>query len=161
MDPLAPWPDHAAVRLVPAAPPLDADAAAGLVTAIGKLFDQFVREGRCRAGGAAPLADGAVLAIVWDGPPLSGCSHDKLNGIMALHERDGRRLLAAPPIVLLDPPRCLDRPGLRAAVAAGAAGPETPMLDLSATTVAAWRSTGRTTLGNHPLGRIVLRHAAG
>ncbi len=161
MDPLAPWPDHATVRLVPATPALDAETGAALVAAIGKLFTQFVHEDRCRAGGAVVLADGAALAIVWDGPALSGCSHDKLNGILAHHERDGRRMLTAPPIVLLDPPRSLDRAGLRAAVAAGTAGPGTPMLDLTVTTVGAWRSGGRTTLGAHPLGRIVLRHAAG
>jgi hypothetical protein len=159
MDPLADWPDDACLRLVPADPPLTPGDP--LPAACGRLFDQFVREGRCRRGAAVPAAGGAVLALVWEGPALSGCSHDKLNGVLAHHEREGRRLLTAAPIVLLDPPRCVDRPALRQAVSAGAVGPATPLLDLSVATIGAWRTGGVTTLAQHPLGRLVLRHAAG
>jgi len=67
----------------PAMPPV---VASEMVAAIEKLLTQFTREGRCTVAAASTEADGRFLVIAWEGPPLSGCSHDKIAQVIAAYE---------------------------------------------------------------------------
>lgn len=138
--------DAALVRLLAVDPPLGADASAALTGALDKLLAQFAREGRLTRWAVAAEAGGAALVIAWEGPAISGCSHDKLAQVLARHEESsGSRLLDAPPILLeVDGrPRAVDRATLKALVAAGRAGPTSTHWDLRVGTLGAWRSHGR------------------
>jgi hypothetical protein len=150
--------DDSLVRITPADPPLDEAAWARLESALGKLFAQFEREGRVAAWGCERAAGGAAVVIAWSAPEgvISGCSHDKLSRLLLAHEEGDRRLVNAPPILIeVDgAARCLDRAGLRALIAEGRVGPSTPVYDLRAETLAAWRR-GRQTLRETPLARLL------
>ncbi len=135
-------PDDASCRVVTCDPPLSDDA---LPEALGKLFAQFVREQRCDAWSCMREHAGAALVLAWTPDvALSGCSHDKINGVLASHERDGRRLLAPPPMCIRtdDGWRCVDRAGLRRLATAA-----TAMLDHRLERLGDWRTRGLTTVG--------------
>ena len=156
-------PDRARLRLLPVTPALDEQAAQALAEALDRLFAQFVREGRTERWAVEALGGGAVLAIAYDGgDELSGCSHDKIAQVLSVHEqRGGRALLAAPPLVLeVDgAPRCTDRAGLRALVAAGAVGPDTIHWDLRVITLGEWRAHGRAPARGTWLAPLIARAA--
>lgn len=137
--------DAARLRALPCDPPLGGEAWTALRTGLAKLFAQFAREGRIEAWGCSLAAGGSVLVIAWRGGELSGCSHDALNRLLLAHERDGRLLLSAPPLVveIAGTARCVDRPGLRELVSGGQAGPATMAYDLRVPTLGDWRSAGR------------------
>lgn len=138
--------DDALVRLLAADPPLSADASAALVSALDKLMAQFARDGRLTRWAVATDADGAALIIAWEGPAISGCSHDKLAQVLAKHENtSGSNLLAAPPILIeIDgKPRAIDRATLKRLVSSGQAGPTSTHWDLRVGTLGEWRRYGR------------------
>jgi hypothetical protein len=142
--------DDALVRLLAAHPPLSPAAAVALLAALDKLLAQFAREGRLTRWAVASEADGAVVVIAWEGPPISGCSHDKLAQVLARHEESsGASVLAAPPILIevAGKPRALDRAALKALVAAGQAGPSSTHWDLRVGTLGEWRRRGRRPAG--------------
>ncbi len=151
--------DDADCRIVASDPPLPPDAAAALAAAIAKLFAQFAREGRCRAHACASVLDGAAVVIAWQGDAaLSGCSHDKLAKLLAAHERDGRRLLAPPPLSVIDRAgtvRCLDRAGVRAGLVAGMLDGECQVIDRAVVRLGDWRGRGLVPLRAHALGRVL------
>jgi hypothetical protein len=156
--PLADLPDDAHLRVVASDPPLDPATGAALVAALDKLFAQFQREGRVAAWALELQADGALLVLAWTSAPISGCSHDKVGGVLAAFSaRDGRRLLDAPPIVAAtaDGVRCLDRAGLRALIAAGAVTAASRVWLRSATTLGQWRREAGRPLGQSPLAALV------
>lgn len=131
-------PDDARCRVILAAPPLADDA---LPRALDKLFAQFVREGRCTAWSCAAEHAGAALVLAWTpDAPLSGCSHDKIAGVLAAHGRDP----VPPPfcVRLGDVWRCVDRTGLR-----NLAKADTPFLDHRLERLGDWRTRGLTTVG--------------
>lgn len=133
--------DDARCRIVLLHPAVDSAAGERLRTACDKLFAQFVREGRCDAADVSIEHDGAALVLAWSpAVALSGCSHDKIHGLLAAHGRDP----VPPPfcIRLADGWICLDRAGLRAAATA-----ETPMLDHRLERLGDWHSRGLTTVG--------------
>jgi hypothetical protein len=137
-------PDDARCRILIADP--DFGELAPLIAGLGKLFTQFAREQRLVAWDVYGAHDGAALVLAWSpDAPLSGCSHDKLNGVVALHEaRTGCRILAAPPLCIrVDGGwRCVDRAGLRAV-----ADPSTPLIDHRIERLGHWRQRGLTTVG--------------
>ncbi|MBA2481529.1 MAG: hypothetical protein H0V44_12765 [Planctomycetes bacterium] len=155
--------DASAVRLVPVDPPLEASAWVGLADALGKLFEQFVREGRVGAWGIDLAAQGAIVVLAWTSvETLSGCSHDKIARLLALHEeRSGCRLLSAPPIVMdiSGRIRCLDRTAVRKLVAAKQVTRATPAYDLRVETLGAWRTHGRRPVGETSIATLIARFA--
>ena len=153
---LAALPAEARVRILAADPPLAPAAGMALREAFDRLLAQFVREGRCARAATGIEGGGCFVVIAWEGPELSGCSHDKLSQVAAQHEtRSGSRLLDAPPIALGEPPRLVDRAGLRALAAAGGCAADTPWWDLRSETLGAWRA------GPRPLASSPFAHAAG
>ena len=113
-----------------------------IAAAIGKLLAQFTREDRCTTAAAAVEGDGRFLVIAWEGPPLSGCSHDKIAQVITAHEaRSGCALLAAPPIAIGAGAavRLTDRAGLRHLLETAACDARTPVWNLRAATVGEWR----------------------
>jgi hypothetical protein len=144
---LAELSDTARLRLVPAHPALSDEHGAALLAALDKLCAQFAHEDRLTRWAVELLGDGAVVAFAYEAADvLSGCSHDKLAQILALHEeRSGSHLLAAPPIVveIAGQPRCTDRAGLRAAVADGSVTLDSVHWDVRLDTLGAWRAHGR------------------
>lgn len=143
--------------MLAAEPPLSTDAAAALTAALERLLLQFTREGRCTAHQVAVEQDGRFLVIAWDGTVLSGCSHDKLGQVIAQHEtRVGVALLASPPIAIgvSGAIRLVDRPTLRALLAARQADGATPVWDLRAATLGAWQA-GPQPLASTPLARLL------
>lgn len=146
--------DGAQLRVLAADPALAPEAASTLTPALERLLAQFIREGRCTAASAAVEQDGRFLVIAWDGPALSGCSHDKIGQVVAAHEaRHGVRLLDAPPIAVGSPPRLVDRPGLKALLASGDVSAGTPWWDLRAATLGAWRA-GPLPFSRSPFARL-------
>ena len=140
----------ALVRVVASDPAMPPTIAREVTAAIDKLFLQFIREGRCTNAAVTTEADGRFLVIAWEGPPLSGCSHDKIAQVIAAYEaRCGCALLAAPPIAIGDPAavHLTDRAGLRRMVASSACDAQTPVWDLRAVTLGDWRS-GPVVLGS-------------
>lgn len=151
---LADLPDQAHLRVIASDPALTAEMGAHLATAIDKLFHQFQREGRVVAWASEIQAEGALLVLAWTEAPLSGCSHDKIGGLLAAcSTRSGCRLLDAPPIVVATGAgvRCTDRAGLRALVAAGAVDADSAVWLRSASTLGQWRREGGRRLGESPL----------
>jgi len=137
-----PLPDHARCRIVLSDPALPDDQ---LASALDKLFTQFAREQRCDAWSCTRELDGAVLVLAWTPDvSLSGCSHDKINGVLAAHERGFHRLLAPPPLCIQIEGRwrCVDRRELRR-LATGTTG----LIDHRIEQLGAWRSRGVTTVG--------------
>lgn len=115
-----------------------------VTAAIDKLFLQFMREGRCASATATTEEDGRFLVIAWDGPPLSGCSHDKIAQVIAAQEaRSGCALLAAPPIAIGETAavRLTNRAGLRGLLASGMCDAQTPVWNLRAITLGDWRNS--------------------
>lgn len=135
-------PDAACVRLTAIAPALPEPAP--LIAALGKLFDHFVREGRCAAHVAATACDGALLVLAWEGAPLSGCAHDRIARLLATWGGKGHDLLTAPPLVVRgrDGWQAVDRVGLRALVAAGAVDGGSLVADTRLQTLGEWRARG-------------------
>ncbi len=132
--------DDARCRIVLLNPAVDPAAAERLRTACDKLFAQFIHEGRCDAAEVAIEHDGAALVLAWSpAVTLSGCSHDKIHGILAAYGRDP----VPPPfcVRLAAGWACLDRAGLRAK-----AGADTPMLDHRLERLGDWRTRGLTTV---------------
>ena len=148
-------PDHALVRLVACTPALNGPALLALIRALDLLGQQFVRENRCSAFAAEPACAGHLLVLAWDGPALSGCSHDKLNRLFAelgvRHEVD---LLGAPPLVIAveDLWTCTDRAGLRAA-----AGRVTAVADTRCVNLGSWRAQGVRPLADSWLAGLLVR----
>lgn len=155
--PIDQLPDTALVRVIVAAPALDSAVGAALTTALGKLFAQFAREGRVQLWSTIVAADGAALICAWTGGALSGCSHDKLHGVLEHHERDGRQLLDTPPIAVrtVDGWRHGTRADLRTWIAAGTANAASIYLDRTVATLGEWRSRGLPRLDASPLARVV------
>ena len=138
--------DDALVRLLAADPPLTADASAALIGALDKLMAQFARDGRLTRWAVATDAGGAALVIAWEGPVISGCSHDKLSQVLAKHEESsGSNLLAAPPILIeiAGQPRAVDRAMLKTLLAAGQVTATSMHWDLRVGTLGEWRRYGR------------------
>ena len=138
--------DDALVRLLAADPPLSAEASAVLVSALDKLMAQFARDGRLTRWAVSTDAGGAALVIAWEGPAISGCSHDKLAQVLAKHEASsGSSMLAAPPILIeiAGAARAIDRATLKKLVAASQAGPTSMHWDLRISTLGEWRKHGR------------------
>ncbi len=132
-----PLPDEARCRIILCHPPCTQD----LATAMGKLFAQFAREQRCNDWSCTVEHDGAALVLAWmPDTTLSGCSHDKIHGVLTAH---GREPVPPPFCVRLDGAwRCLDRTGLRQLATA-----DTPMLDHRLERLGDWRARGLTTVG--------------
>lgn len=155
---LADLPDDAQIRVLAIDPPLDQAAVHDLLAAIAKLFAQFAREDRLTVWAGETQAEGALLVLAWTAQPLSGCSHDKLNGLLThVSGRDGRRMLDAPPIVVRsrDGVRCVDRAGLRALIAAGAVDGASPLWLRAAITLGQWRREAGQPLSASPLAFLV------
>ncbi len=135
-------PSHTSlVRIFAAEPPLPAVAQTTLVTALEKLVTHFVREGRCTSAAVTAQENGRFLVIAWEGPPLSGCSHDKIAQVIAAHEStSGCALLNPPPIAIgaAGNVRLTDRAGVRALLATGAAEAATVVWDVRAGHLADW-----------------------
>ena len=72
-------------------------ASSKFITAWEKLAQQFQREGRLSTAAAELVAHGQICLLAWEGPVLSGCSHDKINGLCRSLMPD---LLNQPPIWL-------------------------------------------------------------
>lgn len=155
--PIDQLPDSAFVRVVVAVPTLDAGAGAAVMGGIGKLFAQFAREDRVQAWSTAIVADGAAVLAAWTGGPLSGCSHDKLHGVLAHHERDGRALLTTPPIAVAaaDGWRLGTRADLRAWIVNGDITAASLYLDRAVSTLGEWRERGVCRLDASPLARLL------
>lgn len=150
-------PASSLIRVLAAEPALTVDSAAPLVEALNRLLVQFVREGRCAQALATAEEAGRFIIIAWDGPPLSGCSHDKLNQVVAVHEvRAGVRMLDAPPLAIGAPGavRLTDRAGLRVELQAGRSSATTPVWDLRAATLADWQR-GPQPLAVSPFARLL------
>lgn len=135
--------DQALVRVTAIAP------AAGhpglIVPPLAKLFAQFVREGRCRAHGAAVVCDGHALLLAWDGGALSGCAGDRIARLLAwCGRRQGIDLLGAPPLVVEGARgwTTCTRAGLRALAAEGVVRPASRVADTRVATLGAWRRQG-------------------
>ncbi len=134
--------ETALVRIFAAEPPLPAVAQSALVTAVEKLLAHFVREGRCTSAEVTAQENGRFLVIAWEGPPLSGCSHDKIAQVIAAHEStSGCALLNPPPIAIgaAGNVRLTDRAGVRALLATGAADTATVVWDVRAGQLADWK----------------------
>ena len=132
----------ALVRVFASEPAMSPTMAHEIAAAIGKLLVQFNREGRCATTAAAVEGHCRFLVIAWEGPPLSGCSHDKIAQVIATHEaRSGCALLTAPPIAIGEGTAvCLtDRAGLRRLLATAACDGDTPVWNLRAAHLGAWR----------------------
>ena len=125
-------PDTALVRILTCEPPV-AEASA-LVAALDKLFAQFVRENRCSAWTVTVEVTGRAVVLAWEGGPLSGCSHDKINGVMGAF---APQALISPPILIEG--ACLMRGDLKRRLGAGEVGPTTPWWDVRVTTLGDWR----------------------
>lgn len=133
-----PLPDHARCRIILCHPAAEDDV---LPTALGKLFAQFAREQRCEQWSVTRAHDGAALVLAWTPDiALSGCSHDKIHGVLAAHGRDP----VPPPccIRIGGSWRCVDRIGLRAQADAA-----TALLDHRLERLGDWRTHGLTTVG--------------
>ena len=72
--------DQALLRLLPSDQLITASEK--LILAWDKLASQFAREGRLQSAAAQILAQGQLLLLAWEGPALSGCSHDKIHGLL-------------------------------------------------------------------------------
>lgn len=153
-----PLPDDASCRIIAAHPRLDEAAAGALVAALDRLFAQFAREDRLERWSCSAECDGAVVVLAWTpGRALSGCSYDKIAGVLARHEGlSNSALLAPPPICIrLDGGwTCVDRAGLRAR-----ATPATPLLDVRIGRLGDWRSRGSTTVGASWASGLLVRPA--
>jgi len=143
-------PDATRIRLV--IRPDSAVDSGPVLAAMDKLFAQFLREGRCSAHGSMALADGAALVVAWVGEALSGCSHDKIAGLLTHH-----RLLDAPPIVVQTAAgwQAVDRAGLRALATAGSLAEE--FLDTQVTDLGALRRSGVRPIADSWLARVIAR----
>jgi hypothetical protein len=141
--------DQAQVRVTAIAP---AAGDPGLIVApVAKLFAQFVREGRCRAHGAAVVCDGHALLLAWEGGALSGCGGDRLARLLAwCGRRQGIDLLAAPSLVVEGARgwSTCTRAGLRALAAAGEVRSGSRIADTRVATLGAWRRQGVAPLGS-------------
>lgn len=157
---LADLPDDAQVRVIASDPVFTSALGAELAAAIDKLFVQFQREGRVVAWASEVQAGGAVLVLAWTDQPISGCSHDKLGGVLeAFAAKSQRRLLDAPPIVIATRSgvRCTDRAGLRGLLAAGEVDGTSAVWLRSVTTLGEWRRDGGRSLMDGPLATLVNR----
>ncbi len=154
---LVDMPDNANLRIIAAWPGLSSADGAHVIQALKKLFLQFNREGRCQESAYAIVADGHGVVIAWNGPLLSGCSHDKINGIMRHYETAGRSLLLAPPITVKghDGWLCGTRREVQAWIAAGQVDGASLYLHRAVTDVGAWRHSGCVALSAGPLQRLV------
>ena len=133
-------PETAQLRVFAVEPPLSAAAAKSVTAAADKLLRQFEREGRCALACAWTEQEGRFVLVAWDGPALSGCSHDKLAQVLQLAERAHQvAILASPPIAVDQPPRLLMRSAVRAELTAGKLTWESAWWPLRAATLAEWR----------------------
>ena len=148
-------PDPALVRFVTCTPALNGPGLTALTRALELLGQQFVRENRCSAFAAESACAGHLVVLAWDGPALSGCSHDKLNRLFAeLGARHGVDLLSAPPLVIAVEGTwtCTDRVGLRAAGAR-----ITAVADTRCANLGAWRAQGIGPLAQSWLAGLLVR----
>jgi hypothetical protein len=139
--------DAAHVRVFASEPPLPLSASARLTSSLEKLLRQFEREGRCAAGSAWVEEAGRFVVVAWDGPALSGCSHDKIGQILQATERaHAVELLGSAPLAVGMPPQLMTRSGVRAALAAGRLTLASPWWQVRATELSRWRA-GPSTVG--------------
>ena len=120
---------------------MPAVAQTALVAALGKLVAHFIRESRCTSAEVTAQENGRFLVIAWEGPPLSGCSHDKIAQIIAGQEStSGCALLNPPPIAIgaAGNVRLTDRAGVRALLATGADETATVVWNVHAGQLADW-----------------------
>ena len=125
-------PDTAHVRVLTSEPPVAEPTS--LIAALDKLFAQFVREDRCSAWTVTVEVGGRAVVLAWEGAPLSGCSHDKINGVVGAF---APQALNSPPILIEG--ACLMRGDLKRRMSAGEVSSTTPWWDVRVTTVADWR----------------------
>ena len=108
---LIPWDDcteDAWLRILPSSSALSDQERDFLMNAWAKLSKQFAQEGRLSAASFGVFANGHIAILAWEGPKLSGCSHDKIHGLCrALSLQGGPDLLNQPPIFLDAPYRFL------------------------------------------------------
>jgi hypothetical protein len=159
MVPLASLPDDARVRVLTCDPALIGMPAESLVAALGKLFEQFIREDRCTEYAVAIEAAGRALTIAWRGPPLSGCSHDKISQLLASHEaRSGCALLTAPPLLVevAGRPQPMLRGELRRLYATGEITDASRTWEIRAETLGVWRAGAGKPLGVSSLTTMLL-----
>ena len=157
---IASFPDQAHVRVVVSQPLLDPTAAQALTAALGKLFAQFVRENRMQEWTTETIDDGIAILCAWTGGPISGCSHDKLHGVLEHAERNGHSLLAPPPIAVkaTDGWRWGTRADLRTWIAAGAVTGSSLYVDRTVTDLAEWRERGIIALEMSPVRKVLSPH---
>jgi hypothetical protein len=134
-------PDAARCRIILLTPPANPADGERLANACSKLFAQFIREGRCDSASCTIEHDGAALVLAWTSDaPLSGCSHDKIHGVLAAHGRDP-----------VPPPFCVQLDGTWRCLARGefrrTAQVATPLLDHRCERLGDWRAHGLTTVG--------------
>ena len=149
---------NALVRVLTIDPALPAAAAPDLISALDKLFVQFTREDRCHAHAITVEADGRALVIAWEGAPLSGCSHDKINQVLMTHEtRTGSSLLAAPPLLVAvaGKPQALMRGSLRQLIQDGQVDPDSATWDVRATTLGAWQAAAGKPFADSPVATLL------
>ncbi|TVR13007.1 MAG: hypothetical protein EA401_07865 [Planctomycetota bacterium] len=156
----------ALLKVYPAYPPLPAQIAGELTTALDKLFVQFAREGRCLCGGAQVVTDGAFVLVAWEGHDLSGCSYDKIAKILGRYAESGHDLLTPPPLII-DRGRGVEwcsHGDFRAAVASGRVSDDAYAWDTMAQTLGEWRQGACRPLSQHwiyPLYQRALAQAGG
>lgn len=141
--------DHVPVRVTAIAPAARDHRL--IIPPLAKLFAQFMREGRCRAHGAAVVCDGHALLLAWEGGALSGCAGDRIARLLAwCGRRQGIDLLSAPPLVVEGERgwTACTRTGLRALAAAGAVRPTSRVADTRVGTLGVWRRQGLAPLEN-------------
>lgn len=158
--PLVDLPDESHLRVIASMPAVDPVAGAELQAAIDKLFAQFQREGRVVTWASELQAEGALLVLAWTTAPISGCSHDKLGGVVSVFaERGGRRMLDAPPMVVATRAgvRCTDRAGLRSLLAERLVDGESAVWLRSATSLGEWRRDAGQRLADSPLAMLLSR----
>ena len=132
--------EDAHLRVFAAEPPLPATTAKLVSAALAKLLRQFEREGRCTQGAVWTEQEGRFVLLAWEGPHLSGCSHDKVAQVVQAAERaHGIDMLASLPIAVDQPPRLLTRAGVRAGLESGVLTSESRWWPLRAETVGEWR----------------------
>jgi hypothetical protein len=155
--PLDAYPDEALVRIQAVQRSLSVAQSQQVEQGIAKLFQHFVREGRCDRGQAEVIENGTFIVIAWVGPPLSGCSHDKLNALLAHHQRDGIEVLGVPPISVRssDGWRHGTRAHVRGWLADGSLAPAAHYLDRTVATMGDWRARGVVPLSASPLRGLI------
>ena len=147
---LDPLPDAARVWLFPLDRTLSTDAADALRQRVADWLPSWQSHGRPVTAEAAVLegraiAVGAVISEADLNAGVSGCGIDSMErAVAAALEAEGVALASPLAVVFRDGDawQSAPRPAFRRRVKAGEAGPETPILDVTATTVGELRARG-------------------